>query len=384
MPKTHLRARLGQLTCLLSLLPLLILFASCAEDDPTEPTTSNRVSLVIDSAGGVLSLENKIHLYVPEGVVSGPANFELEEINSPPAAPVGFVQEGPSFTATSDAGGFGGTMALAMEFESSYLGEMTGKMVRLSRLAESGEWEAVDQQGTSFPLGLGATVLTLGTFAAHIDTSVGDPDEVYANISLSSAFGMIGSDPGRGWRTYAGAAFFNSDQTQPLSETGGDVLVGDFDLGPGGDYCYYLSSRHEVDPGSSYDILVPGGDEVPYLKDSLEFFDEELVLTNPSDPGLIISRLEPFPISWDGAGPQMVGLAIYGEGADGSILSIGKMRPNTGEFLLTPEDMAGFAENALVTIYLSRTQAIPLVHEDFHRASYYYVESISSMKINIQ
>ncbi len=379
-----LQANISRLAGILFLVSIMMIIASCSDDDPTRPSGEGRVSAVIGGDGGVLALDDNIQLYVPAGTVSSPSTFDLELVHSPPDAPAGFMQFGSAFTARGDVAEGGGPMALAMEFDYSHYGELTGKRIRLSHWSESEGWEGVDGQGTSFPLGLGATVFTLGTFAAHIDTSTGDPEDVYAFISLASSFGQLGSDTGRSWSTRATASFSNFDQTEVLEDTGGSVRMGDFDLGSGGNYFFYHSTQHDILPGSSYHLRVPGGAEIPALDDSIHFFTEELVLTNPSDPGTTISRLEPFHITWDGAGPEMVWLTIYGDGANDAFVFQGKMRPNTGEFVLTPEDLGQFAENALVSVFLSRIEARPLAYEGYHRASIYYVESSSAMKMIVQ
>ena len=237
--------------------------------------------------------------------------------------------------------------------------------------------------GTSFPLGLAATVYVLGTFAAHIDTTSCSGEDVQALLTMSSGYGEFGGNSDRTWRTTITAHFQNHDQSEDLMDTGGAIRVGDIQLGVASGSYYYHSFLHEIAAGSSSHIRFPGGSEVPALDDTLHFFAEELVLTNPSEPGLSINRQEPFTVTWNGAGSQMVWLTIYGSGADGSFVFNGKMRPNSGAFILTPEDMAGYEENAAVTIFLQRTRACPLVGDGYHQASYYYFESVSSMSVVI-
>ncbi len=363
---------------------LLILLASCSDDNPTEPDTSVEAIFVIDASGGSVSLDNKIHLYVPEGSISLPTAFELEELFSPPQPPDGFMQVGPAFTATPADGGVGGLLALAMEFDYPFTGEFSGRMLRLSRWNYSGEWIEMDTQGSYFPLGLGVTVSELGTFAAHIDTSSIDPEEVLAMITLSSSFGMMGTSPDPSWKTLASAHFWNFDRTEKLTNVGSTIRMGSFQLDFQSTQFGYHSYQHEVPPGSSYHVRFSGGDEVPALNDTLHYFAEELVLTNPSDPYTEISKLEPYTITWDGAGPQLVWLMIYGTGADGSFLHDGSMRPNTGEFTLTPDFLTQFEDDAQLNIFLQRYQTRSMQGDGFHRSSFFLVESSSVMKVVVK
>lgn len=124
-----------------------------------------------------------------------------------------------------------------------------------------------------------------------------------------------------------------------------------------------------------------GGAEIPALNHNMVWFDAGLVLNNPDAP---ISRHEPYTITWAGAGPQLVWLAVYGPGVDGSFVFNGKMRPNTGELVLTPEDLAVFEDGATVTVFLQQSKAGYLFQGDFHRASFAYISGASTMTMTVQ
>lgn len=117
-----------------------------------------------------------------------------------------------------------------MEFDYSFHGELSGKMVRFSRLDAAGHWQPIPGQGASFPLGLGVTINALGTFAAHVDTSVGDASDVLAHLNLSSSSNFAVPGSNALWSTRAGANFWNFDQTEQLADAGGSISMGVFIL----------------------------------------------------------------------------------------------------------------------------------------------------------
>jgi len=377
----RLMLRIAHIHLSIVLIFVVMVFCSCSGDNPAEPVNLPENTMVIGPDGGSFNMADQVHLYIPAGAVSAPTTFALEEVFSPPEPPAGCIQVGPAFTASSVGTPGSGPLALAMEFDYIFTGELTGKTVFLSRWDDAAGWQALELQGGYFPLGLGVTVWELGTFAAHIDTTSGESENVFLSIVLSSkiSFGAAGEEPV--WKTTILADFLNSDQSTRLWDTGGPVHVGGFQLGADN---HYTSNQHEVLPGSTHHVVVPGSEIIPTLDDSLHYFDSDLILNNPPLHRETINPLEPYLVTWEGSGPQLVWLTIYGDGADGSFSFHGKMTPNTGEFVFTPEVLSTFAPGTEVVVFLQRVQARSLSHPGFHHSSYTLVECGSSMKVAIQ
>ena len=348
--------------------------------DPSELLGPLSVSESFDETGGVISLGETIHLFIPEGSLSTPVSFELEEITSPAPPPEGWVQVGLVFEARPGVSGLGDMLSLGFEFPGVWSNDLVGRRVRISRFDETGRWVAVPSSGSVFPECLWGAVYVLGIFTVHVENSSGFEDNVVVEVSLSSRHVAPSF-----WATEAVSQFFNFDMTLGLSGTGGPVSIGGFSLDLDDDNIFsYFSDSHEIQPNTNYAINSPGGEEVPPFQDSVKSLRRELVLSNPAGLIFDFGKQDTFSIVWSGGGPEWIWLGISGEGVDGTLVKKKVFVPNAGEYVFSSEEISLFKPGTEMLISAKLTQVKEISSEGFHSRSFCKMESSSRIGIMLR
>jgi hypothetical protein len=362
--------RTSRLACL-GLTALLLLVAACSDDDPTGPETPLPDGAVaIGPAGGevtyghgVFSTVPVAYLHVPAGALTGEAVFAVAETADVPPPPPGAVQYGPGFRFTPDDQAFLSPVSVAIDLDYDLVDDpdgLYGHAARLRRLGSDGTWQTVDGASNYFPLVVTAEVTELGVYAVHVDTAAAVGAEPRLFVEVRSAFRPRQFDGGLlGWMTHAQVEITDATGEHDLTDTGGPVTLGDVTFDFNGTYHDHGAYNLDFLPGQAYPLVVPGSDVVPPVNIGLTIDVPALQLTHPAVIGTEVSREEGFLVTWEGTGPGLVWLAVYGTGGDGFVFH-GRMTPNDGVHQVTVAEMVEWAPGTEIHVFLQSQRLLPL------------------------
>jgi hypothetical protein len=364
---------------------ILFLISACSDDDSTAPgsTGDGGVSATIGPDGGYLASGEDLRLFVPAGTIEVETEFRLSALSAVPAPPSGKRQLGWAFRVSADGASMSGGLKVGLAFDYNPVVDPDGLAYRLAslyQLSEGNTWRILPSGGTIFPLALTATVPGPGTFAAFMDTTLDAAGGVLAEMSLATGSNMNQLED----RTVVLAAFTDPAKEHYFGEVGGNPRIGSLVLNPYQDQFWNMVYTLTTQPGQPCAFLVPGNEEVPAIDQQLDFFAKELQIHRPDDPDAPVSRHESLVISWEGAGPQLIWLAVYGTGVDGEFRFLGDLVPNLGEYEVGVEEMVEFASGETLTIFIQRYEVDQVQAAGFHPGSYLSLESTSTLRLTLE
>lgn len=378
MTKTSRRAGLA----LLSILFISVLGCS-DDDDPVAPVDAGPDAVAtIGPAGGAVSADQTAVLHVPAAAFAQPVEIAQHWLTDTPAAPVGWVQVGPSVR-----WGAGGQVpdvplqvALHPEFDIiNNPGGLSYCLARMVRLNAAGEWDAVADGHGLLGLALSAAVDDLGTFAVHVADPLAPSDLPRAAVTMTVSHRM--QTAGQAWSSSARFEIFAGGSQENLIDAGGAVLLDGQELQIYNGAFFRYWDRPVFEPGLKYVLDVPGSDTMPPLDLQITYLDHGPKLTTPA-AGEVVDPTAPFSITWAGAGGGLIWLIVHGDGPEGFDY-IGQMTPDDGEFTLSTADLARFNLGTEVHVFLQLNGVTSLDVAGYGVGSQIYLENSSSSRFRL-